>query len=130
MRNKCASSELLYSPSSRSVFRTDEVMAGELGIAVAVDFINGARDFTAFDVGRADVVGGADKGAGQCLHPVAVDHNKVRFLFAQEVRKTGDGFGQYDRWSAIILVHRAVISGVDLVRVMTAAVELAAASVG
>ena len=70
------------------------MMAGQLGIAVAVNLVDGARHFAALDVGAADVIGGTDQRASQCLDPVTVDHNKIGFMFCHKVRKPHDCLGQ------------------------------------
>ena len=69
-------------------------MRGKLGVAVAEDLVDRARHLAALDMGRADVVGGADQRAGQRLDPVAMHDDQIGPVLGDEIGKADDGLGQ------------------------------------
>ena len=62
---------------------------------MAENLVDRTGDLAAFDMGAADVVRRADQRAGQRLDPVAVDHDQIRFVLANEIGKTQYGFRQH-----------------------------------
>jgi len=81
-------------------------MACQLGIAVAVDLVDGAADLAALDMGAADVIGGTDQRGGQRLDPVAVDDHQIGAMFLHEIGKPDHRFGQnHVLWIAGALVE-------------------------
>ncbi len=72
------------------------MVTGKLGVAVAEDLVDRARDLAPLDMGRADVVGGRDERGRERLHPVAVNDDEVGAMLGHIVGEAGDGLGEDD----------------------------------
>ena len=57
----------------------------QFGVAMPNAFVDRARDFTAFDVGRSDVAHGAHDGGSQGFYAVAVDDDQIGAVLVHKV---------------------------------------------